>query len=83
MGLAWRWILILGAASLAGGARADERLAVGAEFSRVFEQAPDGQWSGLGVDVVRALALQAGDTVRFKIVPWPRAQAMEAWLVRQ
>jgi polar amino acid transport system substrate-binding protein len=78
MGLAWRWILILGAASLAGGARADERLAVGAEFSRVFEQAPDGQWSGLGVDVVRALALQAGDTVRFKMVPWPRAQAMVA-----
>ena len=64
--------------ALALPACAAERLAVGAEFSRVFEQAPNGEWTGLGVDIVRALALQAGDTVRFKMVPWPRAQAMVA-----
>jgi polar amino acid transport system substrate-binding protein len=58
------------------GAGAAERLAVGAQFSRVFEQAPNGEWTGLGVDIVRALAARAGDTVRFQAYPWPRAQAM-------
>jgi polar amino acid transport system substrate-binding protein len=65
-------------ALLAPGAGAVERLVVGAQFSRVFEQAPDGEWSGLGVDLVRALAARAGDTVRFQLYPWPRAQAMVA-----
>lgn len=60
------------------GSAAVERLAVGAQFSRVFEQAADGQWQGLGVDVLRALAARAGDTVRFNLYPWPRAQAMVA-----
>jgi polar amino acid transport system substrate-binding protein len=68
-------LLTIGAAHAAGAA---ERLAVGAQFSRVFEQAPNGEWSGLGVDIVRALAARAGDTVRFQIYPWPRAQAMVA-----
>ncbi|NGZ88353.1 substrate-binding periplasmic protein [Duganella aceris] len=57
---------------------AAERLVVGAAFSRVFEQAPNGEWTGLGVDIVRALAARAGDTVRFQLYPWPRAQAMVA-----
>jgi polar amino acid transport system substrate-binding protein len=60
------------------GAGAVERLAVGAQFSRIFEQAPNGEWTGLGVDIVRALAARAGDTVRFQMYPWPRAQAMVA-----
>jgi polar amino acid transport system substrate-binding protein len=55
---------------------AAERLAVGATFARIFEQGSDGQWRGLGVDVLRALAARAGDTVRFELYPWPRAQAM-------
>jgi polar amino acid transport system substrate-binding protein len=63
------------AAPCAGAA---ERLVVGAQFSRVFEQAPNGEWSGLGVDIVRALAARAGDTVKFQVYPWPRAQAMVA-----
>lgn len=62
----------------APAAHAVERLVVGAPFSRVFEQAPDGAWSGLGVDIVRSLAARAGDTVRFQLYPWPRAQAMVA-----
>jgi polar amino acid transport system substrate-binding protein len=63
-------------AALAPAAVAVERLVVGAQFSRVFEQAPNGEWTGLGVDIVRALAARAGDTVRFQLYPWPRAQAM-------
>lgn len=55
---------------------AAERLAVGASFSGVFEQSADGQWHGLGVDVLRQLAASAGDTIRFKMYPWPRALAM-------
>lgn len=57
-------------------AQAAELLAVGTEFRNVFERTPSGEFIGLGVDVVRALAQQAGDTVRFEIYPWPRAQAM-------
>lgn len=53
-----------------------ERLAVGTTFSHIFEEGKDGQWRGLGVDVLRALAARAGDTMRFKLYPWPRAQAM-------
>ncbi|WP_195763646.1 substrate-binding periplasmic protein [Duganella guangzhouensis] len=68
-------ILALGA-GVSQPVRAVERLAVGASFSHIFEQGADGQWQGLGVDVVRALAARAGDTVRFKLYPWPRAQAM-------
>ena len=64
---------LLGAAQCATAA---ERLAVGARFDRIFEQGADGQWQGLGVDVLRTLAARAGDTVRFGIYPWARAQAM-------
>lgn len=55
---------------------AAEVLAVGTEFAYVFERAPSGEFTGLGVDIVRALAKQAGDTVRFEIYPWSRAQWM-------
>jgi polar amino acid transport system substrate-binding protein len=55
---------------------AAERVAVGAAFSNIFEQDANGQWQGLGVDVLRILAARDGDTVSFKLYPWPRAQAM-------
>jgi polar amino acid transport system substrate-binding protein len=55
---------------------ARERVAVGASFHHVYEQGADGQWRGLAVDVLRTLAARAGDTVRFQLYPWPRAQAM-------
>lgn len=66
---------VLGASAVQE-AHAAQRLAVGTTFSRLFEQGEDGQWRGLGVDVLRSLAARAGDTVVFKIYPWPRAQAM-------
>lgn len=55
---------------------AAERLAVSTTFAQIFEQGSDGQWRGLGVDVLCALAARAGDTIRFQLYPWPRAQAM-------
>lgn len=66
-------LTILGAPQCATAA---ERLAVGARFDLIFDQSADGQWQGLGVDVLRTLAARAGDTVRFGIYPWARAQAM-------
>lgn len=68
------------AAALGAGApqhsHAAQRLAVGTSFSHIFEQGADGQWQGLGVDVLRTLAARAGDTIVFRLYPWPRAQAM-------
>lgn len=67
--------LALGASAPAAS-HAAQRVAVGATFSRIFEQGANGQWQGLGVDVLRALSARAGDTVVFQLYPWPRAQAM-------
>lgn len=67
------WLLSVGCLPPLAAA---ERLAVGASFSGVFEETSDGQWRGLAVDVLRQLAASAGDTIRFKMYPWPRAQAM-------
>jgi polar amino acid transport system substrate-binding protein len=67
--------MVLGA-SAPQQSHAAQRLAVGTTFSRVFEQGADGQWQGLAVDVLRALAARAGDTIVFRMYPWPRAQAM-------
>jgi polar amino acid transport system substrate-binding protein len=67
--------LVLGA-SAPMDCHAAQRVAVGATFSRIFEQGVNGQWQGLGVDVLRVLAARAGDTVVFQLYPWPRAQAM-------
>lgn len=75
-----RYLHLLVACLLSAGGltplAAAERLAVGASFSGVFEQTADGQWRGLGVEVLQQLADSAGDTIRFKMYPWPRAQAM-------
>lgn len=65
---------------LAGAAPgwARELLVVGAHFERVFERKPDGQFYGIGPDIVRQVARQNGDTVRFELYPWARAQALVA-----
>ena len=51
-------------------------LAVGTEFAQIFERDASGEFSGLGVEIIRAMAKQAGDTVSFQIYPWSRAQWM-------
>ncbi|MFZ6690207.1 substrate-binding periplasmic protein [Undibacterium sp. SXout20W] len=57
-------------------AKAGQVIAVGAEFAHIFERNVDGDYVGLGVDLIRSLAKQNGDTVSFEIYPWRRAQWM-------
>ena len=63
-------------ALLAGSVQAGQILAVGTEFANVFERTPNGEFTGLGVDIIRVLARQNGDEVKFEIYPWARAQWM-------
>jgi polar amino acid transport system substrate-binding protein len=57
-------------------ATARELIVAGTQFGRVFEQASNGKFTGLAVDLLEEYARTAGDTVRFELVPWPRAQMM-------
>jgi len=63
-------------ALLTNSAQAGQVLAVGTEFANVFERSPNGEFTGLGADIIRALARQNGDEVKFEIYPWARAQWM-------
>ncbi|WP_300752781.1 transporter substrate-binding domain-containing protein [Janthinobacterium sp.] len=58
--------------------QARELLAVGAQFERVFEYKNNGDYTGLGAELLRLMAARTGNTVRFRVVPWARAQAMLA-----
>lgn len=72
-------LLVAVLCGLAGtAAQARELLVVGAQFARVFERADDGNFAGMGPEIVRTLAARMGHTVRFEIYPWARAQAMVA-----
>ncbi|HEY0064137.1 MAG TPA: transporter substrate-binding domain-containing protein [Telluria sp.] len=54
-----------------------ELLVVGGHFARVYERA-DGNFSGMGPDILRALAGALGQSLHFDLVPWARAQSMVA-----
>jgi polar amino acid transport system substrate-binding protein len=58
-----------------GGAR--ELLVVGAHFARVYERANE-QFSGMGPEILRAIAPQLGQPLHFDLFPWARAQSMVA-----
>src|SRR5450830_38984 len=58
--------------------QARELLAVGAQFEHVFEVQANGDYTGLGAELLRLMAARTGNTVRFRLVPWARAQAMLA-----
>ncbi|MCO6056387.1 transporter substrate-binding domain-containing protein [Pseudomonas sp. MOB-449] len=49
-------------------------LAVGTEFPGLYVLDAKGEASGLGVEVMRAIARDLGDQVRFESYPWARAQ---------
>lgn len=49
---------------------------VGTTFARIYEQNGYGEFSGMGVDLVRELAQRLGYDVQFELYPWPRAQQM-------
>lgn len=75
-----RRTLLLGA--LAGAAlpalgAPRELLVVGAHFARVYERA-DNVFSGMGPEILRALAPALGQPLHFDLFPWARAQSMVA-----
>ena len=74
-----RALLLAGLAATVLPARAAPRelLVVGAHFSRVYERA-DGEFRGMGPDILRALAAQLGQSLHFDLFPWARAQSMVA-----
>ncbi|ABI39821.1 ABC transporter, periplasmic substrate-binding protein, putative [Shewanella sp. MR-4] len=62
--------------SLCPSAKAEELLAVGTTFSQIFEQKANGEYSGLGVDILNRFAEQQKVTIHYQIAPWRRAQSM-------
>ncbi|BAN46114.1 ABC transporter substrate-binding protein [Metapseudomonas resinovorans] len=64
---------VLGLVPFAG---ARDLLAVGTEFPGLYVLAPSGEPTGLGVDVLRAVAAELGHQVRFELYPWARAQKL-------
>jgi polar amino acid transport system substrate-binding protein len=71
---------LLGAACpalLAQGARpVRELLVIGTRFEQIYERQSGGEFTGMGVELVRTIAAQLGYTVRFEIYPWKRAQLL-------
>jgi polar amino acid transport system substrate-binding protein len=53
-----------------------ELLAVGTNFSQIFEETKDGKLEGYAVELINTLARKQGDTVKFLMFPWARAQLM-------
>lgn len=64
---------VLGLVPFAG---ARDLLAVGTEFPGIYVREASGEISGLGADVLRAVARELGDQVRFEVYPWARAQKL-------
>ncbi len=54
-----------------------ELLVAGAHFPRVYER-ENGEFLGLGPEILRAIAPQLGQPLHFDLFPWPRAQSMVA-----
>ncbi|MDG9923149.1 MULTISPECIES: transporter substrate-binding domain-containing protein [unclassified Pseudomonas] len=57
-------------------AQAREWLVVGTSFPQVYEQNAAGDFTGLAPAVLRQLAAELGDELRFELYPWARAQRM-------
>lgn len=74
----WWLGLLLSCLLLAPQAHAREWLAVGTDFPRLYEQDSQGRFIGLGADLLRVVLGEMGDSVRFELHPWARAQLMVA-----
>lgn len=57
-------------------AQAKDLLAVGTSFGQIFEQKSNGEYTGLGVDILNRFAEQTNVTIHYQIIPWRRAQSM-------
>jgi polar amino acid transport system substrate-binding protein len=63
--------------SLSSGlAQAREWLVVGTYFPQVYERNAAGDFTGLAPAVLRQLAAELGEELRFELYPWVRAQRM-------
>lgn len=71
-----RFLLVALCALCAAPAMSRELLAVGTHFPKIFEQQGNGEFSGLGVSVLREVLEPLGHQVRFELYPWARAQQM-------
>jgi polar amino acid transport system substrate-binding protein len=49
---------------------------VGTRFERIYERQPNGEFAGMGVELVRLAARRFGYQVRFELFPWRRAQQL-------
>ncbi|MEJ7804725.1 MAG: transporter substrate-binding domain-containing protein [Telluria sp.] len=74
-----RTLLLAALAALVPLAKAGPRelLVVGAHFARVYERA-NGQFTGMGPDILRSIAAELGQPLHFDLFPWARAQSMVA-----
>jgi polar amino acid transport system substrate-binding protein len=70
-GLALSWWPIAAPAQPAPGR---ELRVVGTRFERIYERQPNGEFTGMGADLVRLAARRFGYQVRFELYPWRRAQ---------
>ncbi|MYN40957.1 transporter substrate-binding domain-containing protein [Duganella sp. FT109W] len=71
--------MALGAVSLSSFARpaaAHELLVVGTRFEGIYERRDDGEFAGMGVELLRLCARRHGYRLRFEIYPWRRAQEL-------
>ena len=53
-----------------------ELVVIGTRFENIYERRPDGQFRGMGVDLLRLFAQRYGYRLRFEIYPWRRAQEL-------
>jgi len=68
------WLFI--ALALTSSVQARELHVAGTHFAHVFELASNGEYVGLGADLIREISKRTGHSVRFAIYPWARAQAL-------
>ena len=53
---------------------ARELRVAGTHFARIFELNTNGEYVGVGPDLLREISKKSGDTVRFSIYPWVLAR---------
>lgn len=53
-----------------------EFVVAGTRFEGIYERRPDGEFSGMAIDLLRAFAQRYGYQLRFEIYPWRRAQEL-------
>lgn len=62
--------------SWARPAGARELVVAGTRFESIYEKRPDGEFAGMGVELLRLFARRYGYQLRFEIYPWRRAQEL-------